>query len=358
MLTGTPVYSRVPPSKVQAALGQVVTQRDSFVPEEPVVTSTRTVVVDEQNLSHSIQNAESVAVGAKTPPSPAPRSSMLSDLRDVIRDVIAAHDLVYQLTLRDIRIKYKQAVMGFGWAVFMPVLVVMAGLLIRFVMAKAAGQTLNGVIIGGMAIKALCWSFFVGAIGLATTSLIANMSLLTKIYFPREVLPLATTLAQTVDTLIGATAVGCLLPFIGARLTPQLLWVPVLFILLFGFTLATAVFLSCANLFFRDVKYIVQVLLTFGIFATPVLFEPQMLGQLGGRILLLNPLSPIMEGLRLSVMEGQNLLRPLSVTLHDGSVFLAWSPWYLLYVSAWMIVGLAASTVLFRRAAAVFAEYV
>jgi ABC-type polysaccharide/polyol phosphate export permease len=283
---------------------------------------------------------------------------MWADLKEVVHDVIAARDLVYQLTLRDIRIKYKQAVMGFGWAVFMPVLVVMAGLLVRYIMAKASGESLSGAVIGGMALKALCWSFFVGAIGLATTSLIANLPLLTKIYFPREVLPLSTTLAQTMDTAIGAAAVACLLPFIGATLSVQLLWVPVLFLMLFGFTLAVAVFLSCANLFFRDVKYIVQVLLTFGIFATPVLFEPQMLGRTGGRLLLLNPLSPIMEGLRLSVMDGHNLLTPLVVTLKHGGSFLAWSPWYLVYVAAWMLVGLVGSTILFRRAAFVFAEYI
>lgn len=292
------------------------------------------------------------------PATDASSQSVWRDFADVIRDVIGARDLVYQLTLRDIRIKYKQAVMGFGWAVLMPILVVMAGLLIRYIMATASGTELSGRIVGGMAVKALCWAFFSGAIGLATASLIANMSLLTKIYFPREVLPLSTTLAQTVDTLIGAAAVALLLPFIGARLSPHLLWVPVLFGLLFGLTLAASLFLSCANLFFRDVKYIVQVLLTFGIFATPVLFEPQMLGQLGGRLLMLNPLSPIMEGLRLSIMEGHDLLQPLTVILSDGSAFLAWSPWYLLYVAAWMFVGLLGSTVLFRRAAFVFAEYV
>ena len=291
-------------------------------------------------------------------PMEATRNSLAGDLKTVVYDLIASRDLIYQLTLRDIRIKYKQAVMGFGWAVFMPVLVVMAGLLIRFIMAKASDQSLSGPVVGGMAIKALCWSFFVGAIGLATTSLIANMALLTKIYFPREVLPLATTLAQTVDTLIGTAAVACLLPFMGAELSLQLLWTPVLFGMLFGFTLAVAVFLSCANLFFRDVKYIVQVLLTFGIFATPVLFEPQMLGRTGGRLLMLNPLSPIMEGLRLAVMNGHNLLEPLRVTLRDGTLFLAWSPWYLVYIALWTSVGLVASTLLFRRAAFAFAEYV
>lgn len=299
-------------------------------------------------------DARGVPPGAST----AARASIWGDLVEVARDVVGARDLVYQLMLRDIRIKYKQAVMGFGWAVLMPVLVVMAGILIRFIMARASGEAVDGVVIGGMAVKALCWSFFVGAIGLATTSLITNMGLLTKIYFPREVLPLSTTLAQTVDTLVGAAAVACLLPFTGAQWSFQLIWVPVLFILLFGFTLAVAIFLSCANLFFRDVKYIVQVLLTFGIFATPVLFEPQMLGRTGGRLLMLNPLSPIMEGLRLAIMQGRNLFAPVVVTLRDGVPFTVWSPWYLGYVALWTAIGLVISVVVFRRAAFAFAEYI
>lgn len=325
------------------------------------MTSTRVAVEREP------APATSAAVGARSweptvssevpPPLETPRQWFWTDFADVIRDVSKSRDLIVQLTLRDIRIKYKQAVMGFAWAVFMPILVVMAGLLVRYIMASASGTKLDGTIIGGMAVKALSWSFFSGAIGLATGTLVANIGLLTKIYFPREVLPLSTTLAQTVDTLIGAAAIAVLLPFLGATLSLQLLWVPVLFLLLFTVTLAAAVFLSCANLFFRDVKYIVQVLLTFGIFGTPVLFEPEMLGATGGRLMMLNPLSPIMEGFRLSIMQGHNLLEPLVVTLKNGSAFLAWSPWYLVYVAVFTALALMASTVLFRRAAFVFAEY-
>lgn len=307
-----------------------------------------------------------VAAGAGTedapshapPPAEHARQSVWRDFADVVGDVIASRDLVYQLTLRDIRIKYKQAVMGFAWAVFMPILVVMAGLLVRYIMASTSGAALEGKAVGGMALKALCWSFFSGAIGLATASLISNMNLLSKIYFPREVLPLGTTLAQSADTLIGGAAIALVLPFMGARLSPNLLWVPVLFVMLFLLTLGVAIFLSCANLFFRDVKYIVQVLLTFGIFGTPVLFEPEMLGPTLGKIMMLNPLSPIMEGLRLSVMDGHNLLLPLTVTLKSGVAFVAWSPWYLLYALGWTVLALFLSTVLFRRAAFVFAEYV
>ena len=128
--------------------------------------------------------------------------------------------------------------------------------------------------------------------------------------------------------------------------------------LILMFTAATALFISCANLFFRDVKYIVQVLLTFGIFFTPVFFEPRMFGQLGGRLMLLNPLAPLLEGLRLSIVHGHNLVTPLVTASANGASFPTWSPWYLAYSAAWAIIGLIASALIFHRAEAVFAEYV
>jgi ABC-type polysaccharide/polyol phosphate export permease len=120
-----------------------------------------------------------------------------------------------------------------------------------------------------------------------------------------------------------------------------------------AFTTAAALFLSCANLFFRDVKYIVQVLLTFGVFFTPVFFDATMLGSAARRLIMLNPLSPILEGLRLAVVDGHNLARPLLV-----GAATAWSPADLLYTVVVTLVALVGSALLFHRSEFVFAEYV
>ena len=115
---------------------------------------------------------------------------------------------------------------------------------------------------------------------------------------------------------------------------------------------------SCANLFFRDVKYIVQVLLSFGIFFTPVFFEPEMFGPLGARVMMMvNPLAPLLEGLRLSVVMDHNLLDTL-VVQGRHSVVLAWSPWYLVYSAACAIAAWLAGLLLFHRGESKFAEYV
>lgn len=280
------------------------------------------------------------------------RHTILGDLREIVAEMRQCRDLVEQLMMRDIRIRYKQAALGFAWALLIPAAIVLAGIAVRVAFAYTTGRGIQLEHLGGMAVKAVPWAFFVGCLSAGTASLVSNLSLVTKIYFPREVLPLSTVLAQTFDSTIGLALVTLLLPFFGVRPSWQLLWVPVLLGLLWCLALAAALFLSRANLFFRDVKYLVQVFLTFGIFITPVILDAPMFGPIGSRIMMLNPVAPLLEGLRLSVVGHYNLLRPL----YSSSGFLFWRPWYLAYCAAWAIGGLLISAILFHRSERRFAE--
>lgn len=284
------------------------------------------------------------------------RPSSIEVLKGLVREVWTARDFLVQITSRDIRIRYSQSVMGFGWAVLMPALILAAGLLVRFAMAHVSGSPMSSNDISGIAIKAIPWSFFVGALGFATTSLSGNFQLVTKVAFPRIVLPVSSVLVQAFDTAIGGSAMAVLGLILGPRLDWAWLWIPLLAVLALLFTAAACIFVSCANVFFRDVKYLVQVFLTFGIFFTPVFFEPSMLGQTGGQLIMLNPLSPILEGLRLS-MTGHDLSQPLWVTLDSGATLLAWTPWYLAYASVVSVFGFVGCALLFRRVEHLFAEY-
>jgi ABC-type polysaccharide/polyol phosphate export permease len=283
---------------------------------------------------------------------------LLADLREIGHDIWDYRELLHHLALRDIKLRYKQAVMGFGWALFMPVFIVAAGMIIRFAMAHLSGGALIRTEVAGLVVKALPWAFFIGAIGMATSSLTTNANLVGKVYFPREVLPLAVVLAQGLDLLVGGAVVLILLPFLGVSLSLQQLWLLPLAALLVMFTAGVSLFLACANLFFRDVKYIVQVLLTFGIFMTPVIYEPAMLGARGARLIMFNPMSPILEGFRLSLIEGHNLLQPLVVTGPTGAAIVAWDPWVLAYGVGASVLALVASALLFHRSEFAFAEYV
>ena len=278
----------------------------------------------------------------------------LRDLREIAVDFGRSRDLLTQLTLRDIRVRYKQAALGFAWALVLPVTIVLAGLAVRVAISYASGRPLETAQLARIAVKSIPWAFYVGCIGTATPSLIGNITLVTKIYFPREVLPIAACIAQTVDSLVGLVAVALVLPFLGVTASAQLLWVPILLVLLWLLAAAAALFLSCANLFFRDVKYMVQVFLSFGIFFTPVLVDAPMFGPKFAPIIMLNPVSPILEGLRLAVVDHHNLLT--EVTQRGG--WISWHPWYLAYSAVWAIAGLLISALFFHRSERRFALYV
>lgn len=287
----------------------------------------------------------------------APKSTIWGDVLEVATDFWHYRELLYQLARRDIRIRYKQAVMGFGWAIFMPIFVVGAGVLVRFAMANLSGKHLAMDGIAGIVVKAIPWSYFVGSLGFAAGSLVGNSSLVGKVYFPREILPVSVMLAQAFDSSISAVAVAAVLLVAGLDLSFALLWVVPLVLLLAAFTMGAGLLVSCTNLFFRDVKYIVQVLITFGIFLTPVFFEPSMFGPLGAKLMMVNPLAPILEGLRLAIVDHHNLAQTLIVATEKGQV-LVWSPWYLAYSTVVSLGGLIAAAVTFHRLEQLFAEYV
>lgn len=293
----------------------------------------------------------------EAPPDDAPEDAARAPLARRLAGRAAAlwrvRGLLYQLALRDVRVRYKQAVLGVAWALLAPGLLVLAGVTLRLTLARGAGHATDLSAAVGIAVKAAPWAFFAAAVSAATASLTASAPLLTKIYFPREALPLAAVLAHVVDLAAGSLTVAVLLALAGTAPSAALLWVPALLALLVALVVALGLVLSCLNLFFRDVKYIVQLVLSFGIFFTPVFFDLGMLTPQTARVVMANPVAPILEGLRLAVVEGHALLTPLA--LPGGA---AWSPWYLAYSAAWATLGLGLAAALFARFERRFADYV
>lgn len=276
------------------------------------------------------------------------RHILLGDLREIAGDLRRSRGLLHELARRDIRVRYKQAVLGIAWALLVPLTVALSGTLVRLLVATATGRSLDHLALAGIAIKSLGWAFFAGAIGLGATSVTANFALVTKVYFPREVLPMAAVVTQAADAAIGAFVLLVALPLLGVQISLALLWVPVLVVLLVCLTVGLVLLLSCANVFFRDVRHLVQLMLTFGIFFTPVFFDAGMFGERGARLLMLNPLAPILEGLRLVIVERHDLLRDAAT----------WHPWYLAYAAICAVAALVGGALTFHRAQRRFAEHV
>jgi ABC-type polysaccharide/polyol phosphate export permease len=217
-------------------------------------------------------------------------------MKEMINELIQYRELLYMMTLRDIKVRYKQSVMGFMWAIFMPMLIVAAGILVKKAFSFVSGKPMEFSEISSVAVKALPWSFFVGSLRFATNSLITNTNLVTKIYFPREVFPLSATFANLFDFFIASIALTVILAIMGVGISIYIIWLPFLMILLIMFTAGVGMLFACANLFFRDVKYIVEVILTFAIFFTPVFYEASMFGK-WSPLLLINPVGAILEGI-------------------------------------------------------------
>jgi lipopolysaccharide transport system permease protein len=219
----------------------------------------------------------------------------------MLKQLYQYRDLLFMLTLRDIRIRYKQAAMGFLWAVFMPVIAVAAGILIKKAMAVVSGQYIDSLEIVAISVKVLPWTFFISALKFSVQSLVGNSALVTKIYFPRAVLPLATTLACLFDLAIAASVLSVLLIIFQLGVSIHLLWLPAILVTLVLFTAGLGLLLAASNLFFRDVKYIVEIILMFGIFFTPVFYSAEHFGN-WKVLLLINPIGSLLEALNATVV--------------------------------------------------------
>jgi len=208
------------------------------------------------------------------------------------------------LMWRDIRVRYKQSIMGFFWAILMPAMVIGAGLVVRFVAAHWSGTKLTINDVGSVMMRAVVWSFLISGIRFGTNSLVGNASLVTKLAFPKEVFPISAVLSNLLDFVVALAAVIIVMLFLGWLPTPYMLWSIPIMLLVCAFTTGLSLFLAAANLFFRDVKYIVEVLVTYAIFFTPVLYDAAALGKWKS-IILLNPAAPLLEGIADAVVYGR-----------------------------------------------------
>lgn len=217
-------------------------------------------------------------------------------MRMELKELYKYRELLYMITYRDIKVRYKQSVMGFLWAILMPILIVMSGVIVRYAYSIVSHAPMKTGDIANVAIKSVPWAFVVASIRSTCYCLSGNRDLVVKIYFPKEIFPMAAVLACLFDFAIAFGALVIILILMKVGWSIYLLWAPVLIATTIILCLGIGMILSAVSLFFRDVKHIVEVLLTFGIFFTPVFYDVQMFGP-RGKLLLLNPVAPLLEGL-------------------------------------------------------------
>jgi lipopolysaccharide transport system permease protein len=233
-----------------------------------------------------------------------------------LRDLWTHRDLFYFLAWRDVKVRYKQTVLGIAWAVLQPFLtmVVFTALFGRLAHVPSDGEPY--AIFSYAAL--LPWNFFNNAVTNSSNSLVGNANLISKVYFPRLVIPGAAVGAALVDFAIAATILFLMMAAYGLAFTPRLFMFPVLTLLATVVALGIGTWMSALNVKYRDVRYALPFALQVWMFLTPIIYPLSFVPAAWRWVLQLNPLSGIIEGFRDAVFG-----RPFDWTALAGSASLA-----------------------------------
>jgi lipopolysaccharide transport system permease protein len=257
----------------------------------------------------------------------------------MIREFWAYRELAYFLAWRDVKVRYKQTVLGVLWAVIQPLLTMLIFTLLFGQLARIPTDGIPGPIFYFCAL--VPWTYFSSTVSNGGMSLVGNRDLLTKIYFPRIILPVSVALSNLVDFFIGsALFIGFIFYYkisIGWNL---LLW-PALVALMFLLSLSLGLFLAALNVKYRDFRYVIPFALQLLLFATPIIYPASMVPGRLQWIVAINPLSGLIEAFRYALVPnhviGWNLV------------------WFSVAVTAVLLV---AGVVYFKRAERAFADIV
>jgi lipopolysaccharide transport system permease protein len=216
-----------------------------------------------------------------------------------LRELWAFRELFFSLVTRDIKVRYRQTLVGVGWAVLQPLLIM---LVLTAVFGGSARIPSDGVPYPLFAYAGLlAWTFFANAVFTSSNSLVGNAPLITKIYFPRLLVPIAAVAARLVDFAIAFVLLAGLMVWYRASFTSQLWAMPVLVLLATVLALACGVWLSALNVKYRDVNVALPHVLQLVMFATPVFYSSALLPARWRFMATLNPLAALLDGFRAAV---------------------------------------------------------
>jgi lipopolysaccharide transport system permease protein len=234
-----------------------------------------------------VPSDETCALITIDPHSPAPFD---------LRELWAARELLSFLVWRDVTVRYRQTLVGIGWAILQPLL---AMLLLSVVFGGSARLPSDGVPYPLFAYAGLLtWTFFSNAVSSSSNSLVGNAPLITKIYFPRLVIPFAAVAARLVDFGITFLLLIPLFAWYRVGVTSRLLLLPALVVVTMALAFACGLLLSALNVKYRDVNVALPHVLQFVLFATPVFYSSTMLPAGLRSIAMLNPLAVLIDGYR------------------------------------------------------------
>jgi len=239
--------------------------------------------------------------------------------RQYWRDLWRYRELFYFLAWRDILVRYKQTVIGIAWALIRPLLTMVV---FTFVFGKIAKLPAPGAVPYALLVFAamLPWQFFSTALSESSNSLIGNANLISKIYFPRLIVPAGSVITSFVDFLITLGLMGALMVWYQFMPDWRILTLPLFVALAFGASFGVGLWLSALNVEYRDFRYVVPFIVQFGLYISPVGFSSSIVPEKWRLLYSLNPMVGVIDGFRWALLRGEV---PLPIFSLLSSIFVS-----------------------------------
>ena len=223
----------------------------------------------------------------------------------IVKRLVKYRELLWNLTLREIKARYKQSVLGYFWIILNPLLqmIVMSFVFSKLLRVGNLGIPYPVFLYAGL----LPWTFFVNSVTSSLNSLVNNASLLKKIYFPREVFILASVLAKLIDFALASTVFMALLLFYRVKISSLVVFLPFILFCQVMFSVGLGLVLAAFNLFYRDIQYLMRLVFTIWFYLTPVIYPVEMMPAKVRWVFKINPMSVLINGYRRCLFGGGRL---------------------------------------------------
>lgn len=218
----------------------------------------------------------------------------------MLAEVLRYRELVRNLVLTELRLRYRRSVLGFLWTMLNPLLMMLVLTLVFSAVLRFDIRNYTVFLFAAL----LPWTFFSQSVTLSLMSIVNNGSLLHKVYFPRVVLPLAAVLSNLVNFLLALVPLALLMLALGSPLTPALAYLPVAILILTIFTAGLSLVFSVLNVYFRDFTHMTEVILALIFYLSPVIYPPTVIPEKYRFIVTFNPLSHMIDGFRRPIYDG------------------------------------------------------
>jgi lipopolysaccharide transport system permease protein len=220
-------------------------------------------------------------------------------------------ELLYFLIWRDVKVRYKQTALGAAWAIIQPVMTMLVFSLFFGKLARVPSDNIPYPIFCFAAL--VPWTFFANGLAQSSNSLVGSSNLITKVYFPRLTIPLATVLSGVVDFLLAFAVLLVMMFAYGVAPSLKIIWLPCFLLLALTTSLGVGLWLSALNVQFRDVRYAVPFIAQFWLLATPIAYPSSLLREPWRTVYGLNPMAGVVEGFRWALLGVSSSPRPMLI---------------------------------------------